>query len=835
MSDKESQEEVKLTRRERREAERKKAQKKRARRPRKRVTEDGHVLHTGRTYRRRMGALPACEEAKMLEKRIIAEAPPRGGLAYLAAMEAADAASKGKGKAKDKKAAAAADGATDEEKKEEEMPVAATYGTARTFAELPLSIVTQRGLAACGYVELTPVQRAAIPHALAGRDVLGAARTGSGKTLAFVVPLLELLFRRRWQRVDGMGALVLSPTRELSAQIFAVLRKVGKYHAFSVGAVLGGKPVKEEAEGLAGTNIVVATPGRLLYHLDNTPGVLTDQLQMLVLDEADRILDEGFSRDVNAILEHLAPSADTRQTLLFSATQTKSVRDLARLSLRDPEYVSVDETSTTRTPEGLAQWCIVLDAPDKLDTLASFLKSHAAAKTIVFLQTCKQVRYVYEAFRHLDPQIAPILLLHLHGRMNQERRLAIYDEFCARSRAVVLFATDVAARGLDFPGIDWVVQADCPDDVATYIHRVGRTARFRATGQALLLLNQSERPFLALLEKAKVPVEEMQANPARQHSVRAGLASVVAANPDIKYLAQRAFVSYLRSIYLEKNKDVFNVHAMPADDLARSMGLATLPQISFGKGARSTKNIPYAQLALLREDQPQKHNPQQQQQQSKAPEKDLFMDDVDGLEGDDDDDGLLVKKKNPIHENITAAQVSLAESSLEARRVAEEISNRNKSLPKRQQMYCGTRITFPDSDDSDDDDDSTNVASNKEQYVDRVKCEIEDADEQDKVFQKQRRKEVRQEKKMKLKKMMGLDEEEMGGAVLLNPVSDDDDDEEEGSEGSEDEDEQESEDEGSEEEEEGSEEEEDEEEPPKKAQKLEDAESLALRILQNKK
>ena len=824
MSDEESKEEVKLTRQERREAKRKK----KARRQRKRVTADGRVLHTGRTYRRRMGALPAGEEAKMLEKRIVEEAPPRGGLAYLAATEADVAAAKGKGKGKSKDKSSG-----DDEDKKEEVPAAATYGTARTFAELPLSIVTQRGLAACNYVELTPVQRAAIPHALAGRDILGAARTGSGKTLAFVVPLLELLFRRRWQRVDGMGALVLSPTRELSAQIFGVLRKVGKYHAFSLGAVLGGKPVKEEAEGLAGTNIVVATPGRLLYHLDNTPGVQTDQLQMLVLDEADRILDEGFSRDVNAILEHLEVSAATRQTLLFSATQTKSVRDLARLSLRDPEYVSVDETSTTRTPEGLAQWCIVLDAPDKLDCLASFLKSHATAKTIVFLQTCKQVRYVYEALRHLDPQIAPILLLHLHGHMNQERRLAIYDEFCARAKSVVLFATDIAARGLDFPGIDWVVQADCPDDVATYIHRVGRTARFKAAGQALLLLNQSERPFLTLLEKAKVPIEEMQANPARQRSIRAALASVVAANPDIKYLAQRAFVSYLRSIYLEKNKDVFNVHAMPTDDLARSMGLATLPQISFGKGPHTTKNLSYAEQALLRDSQQQQQQQQKQQKQqsSTAVEKDLFMDGVDGLESDDDDDGLLVKKKNPIHDSITAAQVSLAESSLEARRVAEELSNKNKSLPKRQQVYCGTHITFAESDDDED----SSAPSNKEEYVDRVKCELEDADEQDKMFQKQRRKEVRQEKKMKLKKMLGLDQEEMGGAVLLNPVSDDDEDDEDDENGSEEEDEDEDEDvQGSEEDEDEDEEEESDKEPPKKVQKLEDAESLALKILQSK-
>ncbi|KAL8853976.1 MAG: hypothetical protein Q9198_010946, partial [Flavoplaca austrocitrina] len=173
-----------------------------------------------------------------------------------------------------------------------------------------------------------------------GSDILGAAKTGSGKTLAFLVPVLENLYRKRWTEFDGLGALILSPTRELAIQIFEVLRKIGRYHTFSAGLVIGGKSLQEERERLGRMNILVCTPGRMLQHMDQTAAFEIDHLQMLVLDEADRILDMGFQSTVDAIVEHLPKK---RQTFLFSATQTKKVADLARLSLRDPEYVEPEE------------------------------------------------------------------------------------------------------------------------------------------------------------------------------------------------------------------------------------------------------------------------------------------------------------------------------------------------------------------------------------------------------------------------------------------------------------------------------------------------------------
>ena len=189
------------------------------------------------------------------------------------------------------------------------------------FATLPLSARTLAGLAAGGFETLKPIQRAAIPHALADRDVLGAARTGSGKTLAFLVPAVEALYRERWAREDGLGALVVSPTRELALQIFGVLRVVGARHDFSAGLITGGRTRDWAAEQarVVRASLLVATPGRALQHLEETPGLDAGRLQALVVDEADRVVDLGFAPQLDAIATYL-PAAGARRTWLFSAT-----------------------------------------------------------------------------------------------------------------------------------------------------------------------------------------------------------------------------------------------------------------------------------------------------------------------------------------------------------------------------------------------------------------------------------------------------------------------------------------------------------------------------------
>ena len=367
------------------------------------------------------------------------------------------------------------------------------------FDQLPLSERTLQGLKKGGYESMKDIQAACIPHLLAGRDLMGAAKTGSGKTLAFLVPAMEKLYRQHWSSLDGLGALVISPTRELAIQIFDVLKKVGSFHEMSAGLIIGGKDVAQEHERVTRMNVLVCTPGRLLQHMDETYGFECSALQVLVLDEADRILDMGFSATLNSIIQNLPKE---RQTVLFSATLSKSVKDLARLSMRSPEYIALHEAATFQTPTRLQQHYMVMDCSEKLDALWSFIKTHLKQKTIVFFSSCNQVKFVHEVFCRMRPGI---VLSALHGKVKQEKRLQvcsacsacchhvqvwgrrrpgktatvrrsnvsalvsqlpcfpqIFMDFCSRKEAV-LFATDVAGRGLDFPEVDWVIQVDCPE------------------------------------------------------------------------------------------------------------------------------------------------------------------------------------------------------------------------------------------------------------------------------------------------------------------------------------------------------------------------------------
>ncbi|KAL4891544.1 ATP-dependent RNA helicase dbp4 [Aspergillus ambiguus] len=468
----------------------------------------------------------------------------------------------------------------------------------KAFTDLPLSEPTLSGLSASHYKTLTDIQSRAVSHALKGRDILGAAKTGSGKTLAFLIPILENLYRKQWSEHDGLGALVLSPTRELAIQIFEVLRKVGRYHHFSAGLVIGGKSLREEQERLGRMNILVCTPGRMLQHLDQTALFDTYNLQMLVLDEADRIMDMGFQTTVDAIIGHIPKE---RQTMLFSATQTKKVSDLARLSLQDPEYVSVHEAAASATPSTLQQHYVVTPLPQKLDVLWSFIRSNLKSKTLVFLSSGKQVRFVYEAFRHLQPGIP---LMHLHGRQKQGGRLDITTKY-SQAKHAVLFATDVAARGLDFPAVDWVIQLDCPEDADTYIHRVGRTARYERDGRAVLFLDPSEEPgMLKRLEQKKVPIEKINVKANKQQSIKNQLQNMCFKDPELKYVGQKAFISYVKSVYVQKDKEIFKLKDLNLEEFASSLGLPGAPRIKFIKGddTKERKNASRAVAHLSSDD-----------------------------------------------------------------------------------------------------------------------------------------------------------------------------------------------------------------------------------------
>lgn len=457
------------------------------------------------------------------------------------------------------------------------------HGAYKDFTDLPLSDPTKQGLKSSHFAVMTDIQAKAIPLALQGHDILGAAKTGSGKTLSFIVPVLENLYRHQHIGPDaGLGALILSPTRELAIQIFDVLRKIGRHgHMFAAGLLIGGKSLQDEREALTKMNILVATPGRMLQHLSQTAAFQVDDLKMLVLDEADRILDMGFQRDVDAIVEYLPKE---RQTLLFSATQSKKVSDLARLSLQDPEYVSVHAEDKSATPKGLTQNYIVCPIEEKLDTLWSFIQASKKSKILCFFSSAKTVRFVYEAFRHMQPGIP---LLHIHGRQKQGARLDTTAKFSAAKHSC-LFATDVAARGLDFPAVDFVIQVDCPDDVDTYIHRVGRTARYNREGRGVLFLAPSEEEgMLKRLEAKRVPVEMINVRQKKRQSIKDQLQNMCFQDPALKYLGQKAFMTHVKSIYLQKDKEVFKLKEYNLEAYAASLGLPGTPKIKFLKDDNS--------------------------------------------------------------------------------------------------------------------------------------------------------------------------------------------------------------------------------------------------------
>jgi ATP-dependent RNA helicase DDX10/DBP4 len=330
-----------------------------------------------------------------------------------------------------------------------------------------------------------------------------------------------------------------------------------------------------------------------------------------VLDEADRILDMGFSRTLSALLGHLPKS---RQTLLFSATQTQSVSDLARLSLQDPVFISTDATASTtegsthlELPASLEQHYAICSLESKIDVLWSFIKSHLQNKTLIFLSSAKQVRFMFEAFRRLHPGTP---LLHLHGQQKQHARLDVVTRF-GRMQHAVLFATDLAARGLDFPSIDWVVQADAPEDATTYVHRVGRTARYAKGGHALLLLLPSEEQgMLEALKARGIEIPTIKIRASKTLSTKEQLQRLAFQDPDLKYLAQRALVSYVRSVHLHHDKAIFKVEGLPVEAFAASLGLAGAPKIRLlsRAQAKERKNASHAPPAAQSEDEEDLHS-----------------------------------------------------------------------------------------------------------------------------------------------------------------------------------------------------------------------------------
>ena len=355
------------------------------------------------------------------------------------------------------------------------------------FTALGLAPELVRAVADEGYAHPTPIQLEAIPLALAGRDLIGSAQTGTGKTAAFVLPILQ---RLQAGTRGVLRALILVPTRELAEQVVTSIRAYGRHTHLKGAAVYGGVGMEPQTRALRhGADIVVATPGRLLDHMERGH-VDYSKLEVLVLDEADRMLDMGFAPDVRRILNALPGE---RQTMLFSATISPEVDALARRALNG--HASVEIGRRAQPADGIEHVIVAVDKLQKRGALGSILKAKPAGQTLVFTRTKYGADKLVTFLRHEG-----IAANALHGDKAQSQRQRTLDQFRS-GEAEILVATDIAARGIDVDGIRMVVNFDVPTDPEVYVHRVGRTARAGAQGLALTLISPDEWLLMADVEK----------------------------------------------------------------------------------------------------------------------------------------------------------------------------------------------------------------------------------------------------------------------------------------------------------------------------------------------
>jgi len=461
------------------------------------------------------------------------------------------------------------------------------------FTSLPLSTCTQNALDKLKFTKMTQIQSMSIPSLLAGKDLVGSAKTGSGKTLAFLIPLIELLSKSQFSNRNGTGAIILLPTRELAMQIYGVARDIysnsstktnddddggkSQSHSQTYGLVMGGANRRTEAERLVkGVNLLIATPGRLLDHLQNTKGFVVRNLLALVMDEADRILDDGFEDDLRLILHRLPKK---RQTMLFSATQTKKVQDLIRLSINvdNAKIVDIPNETNESTVMGLEQGYVVVPSSKRLMVLFTFLKKNRNKKKVmVFFSSCNSVSYHAELFNYID-----IPVMSIHGKQKQQKRTTTFFSFC-NMKTGVLLCTDVAARGLDIPEVDWIVQFDPPDDPKEYIHRVGRTARGdQGVGRALLFLLPEEIGFLQYLQKsAKVALNEYEFPSSKISNIQSQLQRLIEKNYYLNKSAKDAYRSYLLAYASHSLRTIFNVGELDLQQVGAAFGFTAPPRVN---------------------------------------------------------------------------------------------------------------------------------------------------------------------------------------------------------------------------------------------------------------
>ncbi|KAM3285181.1 DEAD-box ATP-dependent RNA helicase 18 [Capsicum chacoense] len=455
--------------------------------------------------------------------------------------------------------------------------------------EPPLSAPVLEALSNSGFEFCTPVQAATIPLLCSYKDVTVDAATGSGKTLAFVLPLVEILRRSTSNlKPHKVMGIIISPTRELSSQIFHVAQPfISTLANVRPMLLVGGVEVKSDIRKIEeeGANLLIGTPGRLYDIMERMDILDFRDLEILILDEADRLLGMGFEKQINSIISHLPK---LRRTGLFSATQTEAVEELSKAGLRNPVRVEVRaeakqlsgsasvNLTSSKTPSGLRIEYLECEADKKSSQLVHLIMKNKSKKIIIYFMTCACVDYWGTVLPRLSC-LKSFSLISLHGKMKQSAREKALGSFTALSSGILL-CTDVAARGLDIAGVDYIIQYDPPQDDKMFIHRVGRTARLGRQGSAVVFLLPKEEAYVEFLRLKDVYLEEGECA-SDAHDIIDEIRAAAKKDRDVMEKGLRAFVSYIRA-YKEHNCSyILRWKELEIGKLGMGYGLLQLPSV----------------------------------------------------------------------------------------------------------------------------------------------------------------------------------------------------------------------------------------------------------------
>ena len=456
----------------------------------------------------------------------------------------------------------------------------------KKFSEMKLTDITVDCLKKQGFIISTEVQEKVIPIAKKGKDIMCTAKTGSGKTLAFLIPAMEMLIRTDFQQNQGVGVIIITPTRELALQIFDVAKELLFPAHKKCGVIIGGGYRKKEAKKLnAGVNLLIATPGRLLDHLNNTEGFKYNNLCMLIIDEADAILKNGFEDELIQILKILPKE---RQTMLFSATLSKKIENLGLLSLINPKYIQlkINKEGTNNNLQNLDQGYLIIEGSKKFIFLYTFLKKNLNQKIMIFFNSCSEVQFYSYLLNYIGIEV-----MSISGDLKQINRETIYREFF-NSENGILLCTDIAQRGLDFPEVDWIINYDLPLSVDEYLHRVGRTARGpNSHGKSLLILLPNEIDLLERIKEKNILMKEYEFKKEKLLDIQEKYELLIGSNPALENLAIEAYRNYIYSYMYSKNNskdNKQNIENIDKKKLIKSFGLKEVPIVKL-KNIESNK------------------------------------------------------------------------------------------------------------------------------------------------------------------------------------------------------------------------------------------------------